>query len=69
MNPSCEVVDQATNEGSESDTESQSGLPSDEYVHAAADDDHASTNGNDEDDGYENDDQPKNDYLQLKTDH
>ena len=66
MNPSCEVVDQATNEGNnESDTEPQSVLPSD----VAADDDHMSTNNNDEDDGYENDDQPKNDYLQLKTDH
>ena len=65
MNPSCEVVDQATNEGNMSDTERPSGLPSD----VAADDDHMSTNGNDEDDGYENDDQPKNDYLQLKTDH
>ena len=69
MNPSCKVADHATTKGNDGNTESQSGLPSDEYVHAAADDDHMTTNGNDEDDGYENEDQPKNGYLQLKADH
>ena len=68
MNPSCKVADHAATKGNEGDTESQSGLPSDEYVHAAADDDHMST-GNDEDNGYENEEQPKNGYLQLKADH
>ena len=67
MNPSCEVVDQAAINSNECDTGSHSGA-SDEYIQAA-DDDHMSTNDNDEDDGYENDDQQKNDYLQLKADH
>ena len=65
MNPSCEVVDQAATDGNEGDTRSHS-EPSDD-VQAANDDGHIPANGNDEDDGYENDDQQKNDYLQLKA--
>ena len=65
MNPSFQVVDQG-NEGNEHDTGSHSGSSDD--VQAADDEDHMPANGNDEDDGYENDDQQKNDYLQLKTD-
>ena len=68
MNPSCEVIDQAATEGNECDTGSHSGS-SEEYIHAADDEDHISANGNDEDDGYENDNQQKNDCLQMKADH
>ena len=68
MNPPCEVVDQATTEGNDGDTGSHSGS-SEEYVQAADNEDHVPANGNDEDDGYENNDQQKNDYLQLKADH
>ena len=68
MNPSCEVVDQATTEGNNDDTGSHSGS-SEEYIQAAGDEDHMPANGNNEDDGYENDNQQKNDYLQLKADH
>ena len=67
MNPPCKDVDQAAVKGNEGDTESHSEA-SDEYVQAA-DEDHMPANNNDEDDGYENDDQQKNDYLQLKADH
>ena len=56
MNPSCEVVDQATTEGNDGDTGSHSGS-SEEYVQAAGDEDHMPANGSNEDDGYENDDQ------------
>ena len=66
MNPSCEVVDQAAINGNECDTGSSGA--SDEYIQAA-DEDHMPAINNDEDDGYENDDQQKNDYLQLKADH
>ena len=55
MNPSCEVVNQATIEGNDGDTGSHSGS-SEEYVQAADNEDHMPANGNDEDDGYENDD-------------
>ena len=68
INPSCEVVDQATTEGNDGDTESHSGS-NEEYVQAADNEDHMPANGNVEDDGYENDDQQKYDYLQLKADH
>ena len=67
MNPPCEVVDPAAINGNEGDTGSHS-RASDEYVQAV-DEDHMSANNNDEDDGYENGDQQKNDYLQLKADH
>ena len=40
-----------------------------EYVQAIATDDEDHVTSNDEDDGYENDDQNKNEYLQLKADH
>ena len=65
---SVEVVDQAVTKGNVGDTGSHSGnsKTNDEYVQAESGaKDHLSA---DEDDGYENDDQEKNDYLQLKAD-
>ena len=64
-----EVDDQAVTEGNVDDTGSHSGNSetTDKCVQAANDvKDHLST---DEDDGYENDDQLRDDYSQLKPDH
>ena len=64
---SSEIVDDAVTESNVDDIGSYSGnsKTSDEYVQAANDSEkHLSA---DEDDGYENDDQEKNDYLQLKA--
>ena len=70
MKSSSEVVDQAVTEGSVGNTESHTmNDTTDEYVQAADDNLPTATNESDEDDGYENDDQKKNDYLQLKDDH
>ena len=69
MTSSGEVDDQAVTEGNVDDTGSHSGNSetTDECVQAANDaKDHLST---DEDDGYENDDQLRDDYSQLKPDH
>jgi len=71
MNPSCEIADQVVTEDRVDDTghgtflgNSQS---TDEYVQAANDKDQLPI-GSDDEDGYENDDQTKNEYLQLKAD-
>ena len=70
MKSSSEVVDQAVTEGSVGNTESHTmNDTTDEYVQAAGDNLPTATNESDEDDGYENDDQKKNDYFQLKDDH
>ena len=64
-----EIVDQAVTEGNVDDTGSHSGNSetTDEYVQVAnVTKDHLSTNEND---SYKNDDQLRNDYLQLKPDH
>ena len=64
MNPSFKAVDQAVTDGSVGNTESHTmSDTTDEYVQAA--DNHLPTaiNESDEDDGYENDDQKKNDYF------
>ena len=69
MRSSGKADDQAVTEGTVGDTGSHSGNSeaTDEYVQAANDSkNHSSA---DEDNGYENDDQEKNDYLQLKADH
>ena len=70
MKLSSEVVDQAVDQASVGNTESYTmNDTNDEYVQAADDNLPTATNESDEDDGYENDDQKKNDYLQLKDDH
>jgi len=71
MKSSCEIADQIVTKDSIDNTEHETFLgnsqSTDEYVQAANDKDQLPT-GSDDEDGYENDDKPKNKYLQLKAD-
>jgi len=71
MKSPCEIADQVVIKDSIDNTEHETFLgnsqPTDEYVQAANDKDQLPT-GSDDEDGYENDDQTKNEYLQLKAD-
>ena len=66
MKSSCEVDDKSITEGNIQYSPGNNIISDEQYVQAA-DDDHLFTDTNDEDDGYENDD-PKNEYLQLQSD-
>ena len=67
MKSSCEDDDKSITEGNiQCSTGNNNDISDEKYVQTA-DDDHLPTDTNDEDDGYENDD-PKNEYLQLQCD-
>jgi len=71
MKSSCEIADQVVTKDSIDNTEHETFLGNsqctNEYVQAPNDKGQLPT-GSDDEDGYENDDQTKNEYLQLKAD-